>query len=96
MLTVHQVLYYNDCTNIYFPAKIMLGGYYLDEQDAVNRLRQLIPNFKPHTSNTVSNGNYIGWISRYELGSCCISAGDIHNPVIFKEEQDPATKEECI
>jgi len=49
-------------------ATVKLGGFYQTQEEAISRLKVLLPDYKNYVNNTVINLDYVGWINTYEFG----------------------------
>lgn len=83
---IYQVYYY--WISVYLPSEVKLAGIYDNEEDAITRLRLVVPNFRPHNNKTVTNGYHIGWICRYTLGDYNQSGATLHNLVSFENQEN--------
>lgn len=79
----YGVYYYNNCFSPY-GVNVYMAGFYENLNDAVKRLREVIPNYKKNYKNAVSNNERVGWINQYEFGDIPyngLNASQPHNSV---------------
>jgi hypothetical protein len=66
----YLVYYYHYTGGI---ADIYLAGLYRNIEEAKTRLNTVVPNYKKHINNTVSNGRACGWVSQHDFGDIPIN-----------------------
>ena len=62
---IYGVFYYNGGQS---NVSVKLAGFYLTQEEAVERLQTIIPEYKNYINNTVNNSYSVGWINTYQFG----------------------------
>ena len=82
---IFSVFYYNTLAfnKITYPL-----GHYDNLDDAKNRLKTIMPNYKQWVNNTVGDKHLIGWINKNSFGdlSTNMSASQPHSAINLFEE----------
>lgn len=60
-------VYYYRCS-FHFSTTVNVAGFYETPEEAIKRLKIIIPNYKKGVNNTVSGQKTVGWINEYLIG----------------------------
>lgn len=78
-------VHYQDIVPFEDVPEVYTAGFYLSIEKAINRLNEIVPNYKLQSNQTVISKNRIAWINTYDfnddLNEKSFSCYSLHNPI---------------